>query len=324
MIRNTITRNRITDQPSHLPQKNSVKEQLNIVLRNYQVYLLLLPALIFFIVFHYGPMYGVQIAFKDYNTGLGIWKSPWVGLKHFKRFIEMPQFLSALKNTLFISMASLLLGFPFPVLLALMLNEVKSSKIKKVVQTVTYAPHFISTVVIASMITLFLSPTAGFINKLIELTGNDPINFMMRPSYFLPIYVISEIWQHTGWASIIYLASLANVEQEQHESAVIDGATRLQRVWYINIPCILPTVVVLFILQAGSVLNVSFEKVFLLQNPSILEAADVISTYTYRIGIQGSQFSLSSAIGLSNSVANFVMLLLVNTISRRLGETSLW
>lgn len=324
MIGNSVARNKIKSGSMYGTQKKSVKEKLYIVLKNYQIYLLLLPTLIYFIIFHYGPMYGIQIAFKDYNTGLGIWKSPWVGLKHFKRFIGMPQFISALKNTLSISLASLFLGFPFPVILALMLNEVKNEKFKKVVQTVTYAPHFISTVVIVSMITLFLSPTAGIINKIIELFDKEPIHFLMRPSYFLPIYLISEIWQHTGWGSIIYLASLANVEKEQHESAVIDGATRLQRIWYINIPSILPTVVVLFILQAGNILNVGFEKVFLLQNPSILETADVISTYTYRIGIQGSQFSLSSAIGLTNSIANFVMLVIVNTIAKRLGETSLW
>jgi len=269
-------------------------------------------------------MYGIQIAFKDYNTGLGIWDSPWVGLKYFKQFIVMPQFLSAVRNTLVISIVSLFCGFPFPVLLALMLNEVKNNKFKKIVQTVTYAPHFISTVVMAAIITLFLSPTAGIINKIIELTGHDSINFMIKPEYFVPIYVISDIWQHTGWNAIIYIATLANIEQEQHEAAVIDGATRMQRIWYINIPCIFPTMVVLFILQAGSILNVGFEKVFLLQNASIMETADVISTYTYRLGIQGGQFSLSSAVGLFNSVINFIVLVLVNTIARHLSDTSLW
>lgn len=301
-----------------------IKEKINIILKNYQIYLLLLPTLIYFIIFHYGPMYGIQIAFKDYNTGLGIWDSPWVGLKYFKQFIVMPQFLSAVRNTLVISIVSLFCGFPFPVLLALMLNEVKNNKFKKIVQTVTYAPHFISTVVMAAMITLFLSPTAGIINKVIELTGRDPVNFMIKPEYFVPIYVTSDIWQHTGWNAIIYIATLANIEQEQHEAAVIDGATRMQRIWYINIPCIFPTMVVLFILQAGSILNVGFEKVFLLQNASIMETADVISTYTYRLGIQGGQFSLSSAVGLFNSVINFIVLVLVNTIARHLSDTSLW
>ncbi len=205
-----------------------------------------------------------------------------------------------------------------------MLNELSEKRLKKFIQTITYAPHFISTVVMAAMITLFLSPTSGFINKIIELFGKEPINFMIKSEYFSHIYVWSGIWQHFGWNSIIYLATLANVDDSLHESAVIDGATRFQRVVHINIPCLAPTIVIQLILTLGGIVGADFQKVLLLQNNSILDTADVIGTYTYRIGIQGTQFSLSSAIGLFNSLINLFMLILVNSICRRVGDTSLW
>lgn len=314
--------------PSHaapltaaVPRKRS---QLRLVLKNYQIYLLLLPCFLYFIVFCYGPMYGVQIAFKDYNTGLGIWGSPWVGLKHFQRFMAMPQFWQVFRNTLTLSVYSLFAGFPFPILVSLMLNEVSQRRFKKVIQTVTYAPHFISTVVMVAMITLFLSPSSGFVNKAIEALGGEAVNFMIKPSYFPHIYVWTGIWQHFGWNSIIYLATLANVDESLHESAVIDGASRLQRIWYINIPCLTPTIVIQLILSLGGILGADFEKVLLMQNASIMETADIIGTYTYRIGIQGSEFSISSAIGMFNSVVNLIMLVLVNSICRRISDTSLW
>lgn len=285
---------------------------------------MLLPCILYFLIFCYGPMYGVQIAFKDYNTGLGIWKSPWVGFKHFRRFMGLPQFWNVFRNTLVLSIYSLFAGFPIPIIFALMLNEVYQKRLKKVIQTITYAPHFISTVVMVSMITLFLSPTSGFVNKIIEFFGGEAIYFMIKPKYFPHIYVWSCIWQHFGWNSIIYLATLSNVDDELHESAIIDGATRIQRIFYINIPCITPTIVIQLILSLGSIVGADFEKVLLMQNNSIMDVADVISTYVYRIGIQGSQFSLSSAIGLFNSVINLFMLVLVNGICRRLSDTSLW
>lgn len=269
-------------------------------------------------------MYGVQIAFKDYNTGIGIWQSPWVGLKHFNRFLGMSQFRQVFINTISLSLYALLAGFPFPILVSLMLNEVKGMRYKKIVQTVTYAPHFISTVVMVTMITLFLSPSSGFINKFITMFGGEPINFMIKASYFPHVYVWSGIWQHFGWNSIIYLATLANVDEALHESAVIDGAGRLQRIWHINIPCLTPTIVIQLILTLGGILGADFEKVLLMQNASIMESADVIATYTYRIGIQGNEFSLSSAIGMFNSLINLTVLILVNSICRRLGDTSLW
>ena len=295
-----------------------------VMAKNYQIYLMLIPCLLFFAIFCYGPMYGVQIAFKDYNTGIGIWGSPWVGFKHFERFMGLKQFWQVFRNTLYLSVYSLVAGFPFPIIVSLMLNEVRSLRYKKVVQTVTYAPHFISTVVMVTMITLFFSPNSGFINKLVEAFGGESIYFMIKAEYFPHIYVWSNIWQHFGWNSIIYLATLANVDESLHEAAVIDGAGRLQRIWYINLPCLAPTIVIQLILSMGGILGADFEKVLLMQNSSIMSSADVISTYTYRIGIQGSEFSLSSAIGMFNSVINLMMSIIVNTVCRRISDTSLW
>lgn len=292
--------------------------------KHYQIYLLLLPTLIYFLIFKYGPMYGLQMAFRNYNTGLGIWNSPWVGLKYFKRILSRPYFYQILSNTLTISLTSLIAGFPLPILFSLMLNEMRGGTWKKSIQTITYAPHFISTVVLAAMITIFLSPSSGIVNKAIEALGGKAVNFMMRPECFVPIYVISGIWQGLGWNAIIYVAALASVDPALHESAMIDGASRLQRILHINLPCILPTVIIMLILQTGSLLNVGFEKVFLLSNDAVLETSEVISTYTYRIGIAGAQFSQSAAIGLFNSVVQFIMLVIVNTLARRLSETSLW
>ena len=291
---------------------------------NYQIYLLVLPTLIYFVLFKYAPMYGLQMAFRNYNPALGITQSPWAGLKYFSRILSRPYFYQVIVNTLSISLSSLILGFPLPVIFALALNEMKNAKLKKTIQTITYAPHFISTVVVAAMLKIFLSPTSGIVNQLIKLCGGDAVNFMMRPECFVPIYVISGIWQGLGWSAIIYVAALASVDPALHESAMIDGATRLQRMVHINLPCILPTVIIMLILRTGSLLNVGFEKVFLLSNDAVLEKSEVISTYTYRIGITNSQFSQSTAIGLFNSVIQFVILISVNAISRKVSETSLW
>lgn len=296
----------------------------SVIKANYQIYVLLIPAILFFAIFCYGPMYGIIIAFKDYNTGLGIMSSPWVGLKHFKRFIDMPVFWNVLKNTLLLSLYHLAVNFPIPIVVALMINEVKEGIFKKTLQTVIYAPHFISTVIICSMITLFLSPSAGFVNKMMEALGGDAVNFMSNPDYFKHIYVWSNTWQHTGWSSIIYVAALSGVDMSLHESASIDGAGRLQRIWHINLPSLRPTIVIQLILCCGSILVSDFEKVLILQKPAIMETADVLSTYVYRIGIQQAQFSLSTAIGLFNSIFNFIFLIFTNFACRKIGDTSLW
>lgn len=294
------------------------------VIRNYQLYLLLLPAVVYILVFHYWPMYGVQIAFKDFRASLGIWGSEWVGLKHFARFFQAHNFWQLLRNTLWLSLYSLIVGFPVPIILAIMLNEVRGMTFKKVVQTTIYAPHFISTVVMAGMIVMFLNHDKGLINHLVALLGGTRVDYMTRPEWFPTIYVLSGVWQNAGWGTIIYFAALSTIDPEIVEAAMIDGANRLQKIWHIDLPGIAPTITILFILNLGGLLSVGFEKVLLLQNPLNMQTADVISTYVYRVGLLGGQFSYSSAIGLFNSVINFVLLLAANTLARRMGETSLW
>ncbi|HOJ12515.1 MAG TPA: ABC transporter permease subunit [Clostridiales bacterium] len=294
------------------------------IAENYEMYIFLLPAVIYYIIFKYGPLYGLQIAFKDYNGAMGIWGSEWVGLKHFKNFFSSYYFWPLIRNTLSISIYSLIAGFPMPIILAIMLNEVKNYKYKKFVQTVTYAPHFISTVVLVGTIVIILSPTYGLVNQMLKFFGMETRSFMTSPKLFRHIYVWSGIWQSTGWGSIIYLAALSSVDPEQHEAAIIDGASRIQRIWYINIPVLIPIMTIIIIMNAGSIMNVGFEKVLLMQNDLIMDVADVISTYVYRRGLIRAEFSFSAAIGLFNNVANFILLMIVNGITRKLGETSLF
>lgn len=294
------------------------------IVRSRQLYLLILPSLVYFIVFHYAPMYGVQIAFKDFIASKGIFGSPWVGLEHFMRFFSSFYFWQLIKNTIGISILSLIANFPFPIILALLLNEVKEGLFKRTIQIITYAPHFISTVVLVGIILAFLSPQNGIINQFLVLLGGERVNFMVNPRLFKPIYVLSGIWQHCGWGSIIYLAALSNVDIQLHESAMIDGASRLQRIWHINIPGIIPTMIILLILNAGFIMNVGFEKVFLLQNPLNIETSEVISTYVYKVGLLQAQYSFSAAVGMFNSVINFTLLVIVNRIARYASEISLW
>ncbi|WP_413773643.1 MULTISPECIES: ABC transporter permease [Paenibacillus] len=292
--------------------------------RNWQLYVLFAPVLLYFIVFHYVPMYGVQIAFRDFIATKGILDSPWVGLKHFERFFDSYYFWRILRNTLGIGLYELAVGFPIPIILALMINEVRNSKFRRMVQTVTYAPHFLSTVVMVGMIMMFLSPVSGLVNQVIAAFGGEPISFMTEPSWFKSIYVWSGVWQGMGWSSIIYLAALAGIDPQLHEAAKVDGASWLRRIWHINLPGIMPTIVILLILNIGSILGVGFEKVFLMQNSLNMEASDVISTNVYRSGILGAQYSYSAAVGLFNSVVNFILLISVNRIARKVSSSSLW
>ncbi|CAM3803883.1 MULTISPECIES: ABC transporter permease [Paenibacillus] len=294
------------------------------VRKNWQLYLLFLPVLLYFIVFHYVPMYGVQIAFKDFIANKGILESPWVGFKHFERFFNSFYFWRIIKNTLGIGLYELIVGFPIPIILALMINEARSGRFRRFIQTVTYAPHFLSTVVVVGMIMMFLSPVSGLVNFIITSFGGEPIAFMTEPSWFKSIYVWSGVWQSMGWSSIIYLAALAGIDPQLHEAAKVDGAGWFRRIWHINLPGIAPTMIILLILNIGSILGVGFEKVFLMQNSLNMEASDVIATNVYRSGILGAQYSYSAAVGLFNSVVNFIMLITVNRIARRVSETSLW
>ncbi|WP_235782084.1 ABC transporter permease [Paenibacillus senegalensis] len=305
-------------------KKNKGRRLLLAIKRHWRLYVLITPVLVYFAIFHYLPMYGVQIAFKDFIGTRGIWGSPWVGFKHFERFFESYFFWRLLKNTIGISLYELAVGFPVPILLALMINEVRQSSYKRFVQTVTYAPHFLSTVVLVGMLVIFLSPTSGIINKAIEAFGGEPVYFLTEPQWFKSIYVFSGVWQTMGWSSIIYLAALTGIDPHLHEAARVDGATRLQRIWHINLPGIRPTIVILLILNIGSIMGVGFEKIFLMQNSLNMESSDVISTYVYRSGILGAQYSFSAAVGLFNSIVNFILLISVNQIARRLNQASLW
>jgi len=293
-------------------------------LKYWQYYLLLVPAVAYIFIFNYMPIYGVQIAFRDFRGNLGIWGSPWVGFDHFIRFVQFPLFWQIVTNTIAINLYDLIVGFPMPIILALLLNEVRNRRFKKIVQMVTYAPHFISTVVICGMILLFLNRDMGMLNNIREVFGMERISFMTQPELFRSIFVLSGVWQSTGWGTIIYLAVLSGVSPELVEAARIDGANRFQIIRHINIPHILPTVIILFILRCGSIFSLGFEKVFLLQNSLNLGVSEVISTYVYRIGLLGAQFSYSTAIGLFNTVCNVLLLIIVNKISAKVSETSLW
>ncbi len=289
-----------------------------------QLYLMALPALVYLIIFVYKPMYGIVIAFQDYNLWHGIRGSQWVGLENFLRLFKSYWFPIILRNTLTISALSLLLSFPAPILLALMVNEIGHKRIKSVFQTVSYAPHFISTVVVCGMITLFLHPTSGIVNKFLGIFGHEPIFFIQKPTMFKWIYVVSGIWQSTGWGSIIYYAVLSGVDKSLLEAADIDGASRIQKIVYVNFPALIPTIIILFILQCGSIMSIGYEKVYALQNSANLRGSEVISTYVYKVGLESQDFAFSTATGLFNSVVNTIILVVANTISRKVSETALW
>ncbi|WNQ14142.1 ABC transporter permease subunit [Paenibacillus aurantius] len=292
--------------------------------RNWDLYLLILPVLVFFVIFEYVPMYGVQIAFKNFIATKGIWGSPWVGFRHFERFFESYYFWRLITNTLGIGLYQLVVGFPVPILLALMINEVRSKKFSRLVQTVTYAPHFLSTVVLVGMLYIFLSPQTGLVNLMLSWLGGSRIDFLTEPAWFKSVYVLSGVWQQMGWSSIIYLAALTGIDPQLHEAARVDGATRWQRIWHVNLPGILPTITILLILHMGTLLSVGFEKVYLLQNSLNMTASDVIATHVYHKGIIDGQYSYSAAVGLFNSVINFILLISVNRIARKMNGTSLW
>lgn len=296
------------------------------LLASWQLYVFLLPAMLYFVVFRYVPMAGVQIAFKEYVAPLGIWGSPWVGFEHFQRFFSTTDFWMILKNTVVLNVYNLIVGFPIPIILALMLNQTRNLKFKKVVQTTIYAPHFISVVVIAGMIKIFLSPSTGIINMFIQAIGMDPVFFMAQPEYFKTIYVISDVWQNAGYSTIVYMAALAAVGPELHESALVDGATTFQRIRYIDFPSILPTAITLLILNAGRMLTIGFEKIYLLQNELNRSSSEVISTYVYKVGFGAvtglPDFSYAAAVGLFESIVSLIILLVVNKLAAKYSETS--
>lgn len=301
------------------------KATMRLLKRNWILYLFLLPAVLYLVLFKYVPMYGIQIAFKDYSLAKGYWGSPWVGLKWIKKFLSTPRIWTLLKNTLSISLYSALVGFPLPIIFAFIMNNIKNLKWKKFVQTITYMPHFISTVVLVGMISLFFSPNSGIINTILEFFGGSgDVYFLGSNKYFIHVYVWTGIWQGIGWGSIMYMAALAGVDQSLHEAAMIDGANKIQRVLNIDLPSIMPTISIMLIMRLGSILGVGYEKIYLMQNGLNIASSEVISTYTYKLGLLQQQFSYSTAIGLMNNLVNLVLLFASNKIVGKLSGSSLW
>lgn len=289
-----------------------------------QLLILFIPCLLFYAIFRYGPLYGLTIAFKDYSVFQGIWESDWVGLKHFDKFFGSGDFFQLFRNTLLLGFYTLVFEFPFPILFALLLNEVRVRWFKKFVQTSSYLPAFLSIVIISSMIIDFLSPTHGIVNKLLGFFGVEPIYFLIEKEYFRPIYVISEIWALMGYEAIIYLAAIAGIDPSLYEAARVDGANRYHMMRHITLPGILPTIIVMFILKTGSMIRIGYEKVLLLYNPMTYEVADVFSTFVYRKGLLESNYSYAAAVGLFEALVAMIMLLAANLISKRLGGRGLW
>jgi len=304
--------------------KGNNSKWIKYILANYQLYILMAMIMLYFILFKYFPMYGLSMAFMNYDPVLGFGGSEWVGIEQFKTLFGGIYFWTILRNTLSLSLYSLLLGFPFPIIFALFLNAMRQEWIKKPIQTIAYAPHFISTVVIVGMLKLFLSPTAGIINRFIEAFGGNTINFFAKASMFPSLYVWSDIWQNNGWNAVIYIAALSAIDPELHEAAKVDGAGRFKRMWHIDLPGIMPTIIILLIFSFGGLVNVGFEKVFLMQNDLNISTSEIIATYSYKVGLQQAQYSYSAAVGMFNSVVNFILLMFINFISRRMAKTSLW
>lgn len=311
-------------KPITLPTANRLDHAYKKFWRSRYLLLMLLPALIWYIVFMYAPMYGAQIAFRDFSPVLGITGSKWVGFKYFIQFFKSEYFGRLIKNTLGISLYSIIVGFPIPIILALLINEVRGKFFKRSVQTVVYLPHFISAVVVVSILSALLSPSSGLINQLITAFGGTPIHFMAEPKYFRTIYVLSDIWQSAGYGSIVYMAALTGIDPSLYEAATVDGASKWDKLIHITLPGLLPTIIIMLILRMGSIFSVGYEKIMLMYNPATYETADVISTYVYRRAFESGDYSFSAAVGLFNSVINFTIIVLFNKFSKKISEVSLW
>ncbi len=305
-------------------QRSRMNRIVDHLKRDWQLYVLLLPTIIWLVVFLYKPMYGLQIAFKDYSIFKGVANSPWIGFEHFETLFSSEGFMRALRNTIAISFWSLVIGFPVPIILALMFNEILNRRYKSTAQTIVYLPHFISSVIIAGIVITAFSPSAGIVNTALSWFGIDPIYFLTRPDWFRPIFIGTTIWQEAGFQSIVYLAAIAGVSPTLYESAVVDGASRWQMMWKITIPCILPTLIIMLIIRIGNMLEVSFEMIILLYQPSTYETADVVNTFIYRQGLQNGQYDFAAAAGLFNAVVAFVLVIGANSIAKRYSRTSLW
>ena len=292
--------------------------------QNYWLYIFLIPGLLFLIIFKYIPMGGIVIAFQDYKVTRGFLGSDWVGLEHFRYLFQSTDFYRVFRNSILISIYRLVWGFPVPILLALMLNEMRSQGYKRTMQTILYLPHFISWVVVVGMVTNLLSPSSGIIDILIEAMGGEPVSFLTSPKYFRSILVITDIWKGAGWGTIVYMAAMAGIDPSYYEAAIIDGATRFQRIWYITLPCIASTIVVMLIMRTGSILNNGFEQVYLMQNALVSEVAEIFETYTYQVGLKEGRYSFASAVGIFQSVVGCILLFITNFTAKKIGGSGLW
>lgn len=288
------------------------------------LYIMMIPMLLFFLLISYKPLIGLVIAFKDYSPFKGVWKSDWVGFQYFIEYFTGPYFVRTIRNTFTISLTTLLIGFPMPIILALLLNELRIKWFKKTVQTISYIPHFISTVVVCGLVVNFLGPSTGLVNQVLKAAGLEPVYFLTKPNLFVPIYAAMDVWKTSGYNSIIYIAALASINDEIYEAAMIDGAGRWRQFIHVTMPALLPTVVIMLLIRLGSMLNVAYEAIILLYNPSIYESADVISTYVYRTGIMEGRYDYATAVGLVNSIVAFIIVIIANRVSNKLTDAGLW
>ena len=314
----------MTNMAQGINQKRHMPTWAKKMLHSWQLYVLLLPALIWLLLFMYEPMYGLIIAFKDFRVKRGISGSAWVGLKHFKQFFSTYNAKTIIANTIVLSVENLLFSFPIPVIFALLLNSVENRRLRKVIQTISYAPYFVSVVVIVSIMNVILAPGTGFINKFIQSLGFSPKLFTSMPQYFRPLYIVSGIWQSMGFNAIIYLSALTGISPEYHEAAKIDGASKLQRLFYIDFQLILPTIIIMFIMAVGKLMTLGYEKAYLMQSGMNLATSEIISTYVYKTGLMNAQYSFATAVGLFNSIVNFILLLGTNLICKRFANISLF
>ena len=315
-----VTNNRKTGSSLKEKFKNLIVE----IYKTRYLQLLVLPGLIYFIIFQYIPMYGIIIAFQDYKVRDGILGSKWIWFDNFIKFFNHPHFPRLIRNTLVINIYQIIFVFPIPIIFALLLNEVKNKYYKRTVQTISYLPHFISLPAIVGMMIMFLSPSGGIVNKIIEAFGGESIYFFAEPSWFRPLYIISDIWTSTGWSAIIYIASLSGVNSELYESATIDGANRWQQMWYVSIPAISPTIIIMLLLSIGKLMSLGSEKVLLMQTSLNYETSDVISTFVYRRGLEYAEYGFSTAVSVFNPVINIILLSVANNVARKVSDTSLW
>ncbi len=296
----------------------------NVFLKYWDLYLLMVPGLLFFIIYKYVPMWGIVIAFQDYSIFTGVLESKWVGFKHFERMFEAEEFYRIFKNTLLISLYKLFWGFPAPIIVALMLNELRNMMYKRTIQTVIYMPHFLSWVIVGGIMMNLLGPSTGIVNSFVEFLGFEPIYFLADDSWFRSVLVASDLWKSVGWGTILYLAALAGIDPQLYEAATVDGANKWQQTWHITLPSLLPTIVILLILQMGNILEVGFEQVFILLNPLVYNVGDVFETYVYRVGVTQGQFSYTTAVGLFKSVIALILVVAANKFAKKLGQNGLW